>query len=161
MFKWIFILAAVPALVCAQMPRGMWWEGKVANDLNLTETQHKQIRQTIRDFRSRMVDQRTSVDKAEKDLEAVFNEDPVDQKKANDAIDRLAGARAELFKVTSQMDLKFRSILTAEQWKDLKTRMPQHGGPGGPGGRPNGKGGPPWPRDKGTTTTTPNQIPQK
>ena len=103
--------------------RGPWWEGALASDIKLTDAQRKQILQTRREFRGRMFDLRTAVDKAEADLSAAFNEDPVDQKKANEAIDRLVAVRGELFRATSQMDLRMRSILTVEQWQELQNRQ--------------------------------------
>ena len=44
----------------------------------------------------------------------------MDQTKANDAINQLAAARGELTKAVSQMDLKLRMILTAQQWQQLQ-----------------------------------------
>ena len=136
-----WLLLAIPALLCAQ-PRGPrpWWDGQIIKDLNLSDAQTKQIQQTVHDFRPRMMDLRAAVNKAEKDVETVFNEDPVDEVKANDAINRLAAARGELTKAVSQMDLKFRMTLTAQQWQDLKQR--QRGWPDRPGGR---RRGPPTP----------------
>jgi Spy/CpxP family protein refolding chaperone len=103
--------------------RGPWWEGALASDIKLTDAQRKQILQTRREFRGRMFDLRTAVNKAEADLSAAFNDDPVDQRKANEAIDRLVTVRGELFRATSQMDLRMRSILTAEQWQELQNRQ--------------------------------------
>jgi Spy/CpxP family protein refolding chaperone len=125
--------------------RGPWWEGALASDIKLTDAQRKQILQTRREFRGRMVDLRTAVDKAEADLSAAFNDDPVDQRKANEAIDRLVTVRGELFRATSQMDLRMRSILTAEQWQELQNRQRprpdrpnQRRFPGPPGATPTG-----------------------
>lgn len=133
--KPLLILLA-PVLLCAQ-PRGPrpWWDSEVSRQLNLSDAQLKQIRQTQRDFRPRMVELRDEVTKAESDVEAAFNEDPVDQNKANDAINRLATARGELTKAVSQMDLKLRMILTPEQWQQLKQYRPRPGA-GGRRGRP-------------------------
>ena|SRR5579862_1542840 len=124
-----WLIALAPVILLAQPPRGPrpWWEGDIAKDLNLTEAQTKQILQTRQEFRSRMLEVRAAVTQAEKDVDASFNEDPVDEAKANDAINRLATARAEATKAVSQLDLKFREILTAQQWQELKQRRP---GPG-------------------------------
>ncbi len=134
----IWCLLAIPALLCAQPrgPRPWFLDSEVTKDLNLSDAQTKQIQQTVRDFRPRMTDVRTAVNKAEKDVETVFNEDPVDEAKANDAINRLASARADLTKAVSQMDLKLRMTLTAQQWSDLKQR--QRVWPDRPGGRRRG-----------------------
>jgi Spy/CpxP family protein refolding chaperone len=127
---------AVPVLFCAhasaQPPRGPrpWWDGEVAKDLNLTDAQTKQIAQTRKDFRQRMFDVRSEVDKAESAVQAAFNQDPVDQVKANEAINQLAAARGEMTKAVSQMDLKLRMTLTADQWQQLqqKQRWPDRPG---------------------------------
>src|SRR5580704_16986280 len=131
-FRLILAGFALPALLCAQPPRGPrpWWDADVAKDLNLSETQTRQIVQTRRDFRQRMFDARGEVDKAEAAVEAAFNQDPVDQTKANEAINQHAAARGEMTKAVSQMDLKLRTILTADQWQELqqKQRWPDRPG---------------------------------
>ena len=130
------------ALAMAQPPgRDLppWWEAGVAKNLNLSDAQTKQLVQIRDEFRPRMRDARAAVLQAEKDVDASFNEDPVDQTKATDAINRLAAARAEATKAVSEMDLKFRMILTAQQWQELKQRQGLR--PGGRGRR----GGPPVP----------------
>src|SRR6185437_6344247 len=114
--KAAWILMALPVLLPAQPPRmpRPWWDHEVNSRLNLSEAQRAQIRQIQRDFRPRMVELRNAVTKADNDLKTAFNESPVDQAKANDAIDHLAAARADLTKAVSQMDLQLRMILTAE-----------------------------------------------
>lgn len=138
------LLLLVPALLCAQPMRGPrpWWDSEVTRELNLSDAQLKQIHQTQKDFRPRMRDLRDEVDKAEKDLDAIFNEETIDQAKANDAINRLATARGELTKAVSQMDLKLRMILTAQQWQDLKEKQRRPWPGGGRRGAPRGATGP-------------------
>jgi Spy/CpxP family protein refolding chaperone len=145
---------AIPMLLCAQPPRGPrpWWDSEVSRELNLTEAQTKQIHQTQKDFRPRMQELRTDVNKAETEMDALFNEDPIDQAKANEAINRLVAARAELTKAVSQMDLKLRMILTAQQWADLKEKQ-RRSWPGGPG---QGRHGP-----RGSSAPTGALNPQK
>lgn len=153
MVKWIFLAVSLPGLLCAQMPRGgVWWEGKVAQDLNLTEAQQKQIATIRKDYAGKVFDLREVVNKAEGDLEIIFDESPVDQHKANEAIERLSAARADLFRATSQFELKLRTVLTAEQWQEVKKRSPRGPGrgTGGPDGGPHRRGGPPL---KGPTPT--------
>ena len=148
----VLILAALalPVLLCAQPPRGPrpWWDAEVAKDLNLNDAQTKQIGQTMKDFRQRMFDLRAEVNKAESAVQAAFNQDPVDQVKANEAINQLAAARGEMTKAVSQMDLKLRMILTADQWQKLQQK--QHR-PDRPGMR---RRGPP-------DANTPTMSPQK
>jgi Spy/CpxP family protein refolding chaperone len=135
---WKRLLAAfafsllLPALVCAQGPRGggfpggfgmQWWDNPVANGLNLSESQNKQIRAIVAEYRSKLIDLRANEEKAQGDFQDVFNDAPADQRRANDAIDRLGNARGEMTKVISQMSLKMRNVLTAEQWQQLRERQ--------------------------------------
>jgi Spy/CpxP family protein refolding chaperone len=133
----LICLAAVPLL--AQGPRAMfqWWNSPMVRDLNLSSDQQQQIRSTLREYRDRVIDLRGAVDKAEGELEDAFNEERLDQRRANDAIDRLATARADMTRVISQMSLRLRGVLTPEQWRELQKRRQDRGpGPGmrrGPG----------------------------
>jgi Spy/CpxP family protein refolding chaperone len=136
--KLLLLMATLPLLLPAQSRRDLfpWWDSPLAHDLNLTDAQQKQIRATVKEYRDRLVDLRAAVEKADGDLKDVFNEDPVEQNKANAAIDRLASARGELTRTLSQMTLKLRTTLTAQQWQELQRRQlerPGFGVPGRPG----------------------------
>jgi Spy/CpxP family protein refolding chaperone len=155
--KWIFLAAFLPGLVCAQMQMGEVCpgRGRPSRVLDLSEVQQKQIEGICKDSFKKMSELRETWRKAEDELTAAFDESPVDQHKSNDAIEHLAAARLELFRATSQMDLKIRTVLTDEQWQELKKRERRL--PGRPGG-PNGgfrRGGP------GTKSTTTTTQPQK
>jgi Spy/CpxP family protein refolding chaperone len=120
-----------PVAVLAQGPRGgfagsigfQWWDSPVANGLNLSEAQNKQIHSIVAEYRSRLIDLRANEQKAQGDFEDIFNDAPADQKRANDAIDRLSNARAEMTKTISQMSLRMRNVLTSEQWAQLRERQ--------------------------------------
>ena len=154
MFRWLVVFAVLPVVthvaLWAQGPRPFpsererpWWDSPVVQDLNLTDAQQNEIRATVKEYRDRVVDIRKAIESADRDLEAVFNnENPVDQRKASEAIDRLAGARGDLTRALSQMSLKLRTVLTAEQWQELQRRQPGRLGPAlgrrrAPGERPN------------------------
>jgi Spy/CpxP family protein refolding chaperone len=148
----VLLIPMLAGLLQGQPPPGRgprpWWDSQIRQDLNLSDAQLKQIAQVRNEFRPRMQESRDAVNKAEADVEAAFNEDPVDQGKSNDAINRLAAARAESFKTVSQMELRMRMVLTPQQWQDLKEKQ-RRPWPGG------GRRGP-----RGPTSTT-NQNPQK
>jgi Spy/CpxP family protein refolding chaperone len=137
-------LLAVPLL--AQPPRAgfNWWESPLAGDINLSEDQRVKIRDTIREFRPKLIDLRAVMEKAEIETEEALNDDSFDQKRAADAIERLAAVRGDMTRVMSQMSIRLRSILTVEQWKELQKKrraMVRQGGqrPGmgqGPGPTP-------------------------
>jgi Spy/CpxP family protein refolding chaperone len=130
--RFLIFAILLPGLSLAQGPRGgglpgglgfQWWENPVANGLNLSEAQNKQIRSIVAEYRSKLIDLRANEEKAQGDFQDVFNDAPADQRRANDAIDRLGNARAEMTKVISQMSLKMRNVLTTEQWQQLRERQ--------------------------------------
>jgi Spy/CpxP family protein refolding chaperone len=155
MWKWMLLAVSLPALLSAQMmPLGgvCRQKFKPVQDLNLSEAQQKQIAGICKDSSKKVSDLRDSWNKAEEELRAAFDESPVDQAKSNIAIEHLTVARSDLFRATSQMEVKIRLVLTDEQWKELKKRDKRGGGPnGGPWRR----GGPPPP--KGPPPTTQNR----
>jgi Spy/CpxP family protein refolding chaperone len=120
----LLLWLALPALVCAQpRPANLgWWDNPVASGLDLTEAQERQIRDIVREYRDRMIDAQAAVEKAENDLEDVFNEPTVDQRRGSEAIARLVAARAAQTKVVSEMTLRLRAVLTAGQWQELQRR---------------------------------------
>jgi len=133
MFKWLWIAAVFPLVLSAQGGRTLfpWWDNPLSQGLNLTDAQRTQIAAVVKEYRNRLVDERAAVEKAEGELEDVFGEDTVDQRRAAEAIDHLTAARTELTKSLAQMSLRMRTVLTAQQWQDLQRR--QRGGPRGEG----------------------------
>ncbi len=128
----------LPVLLCAQPPhgRGPRIRPEVAKQLNLSDAQTHQMDQVNQEDRPRLFAVREEVNKAETAVDAAFNEDPMDPAKSNDAINRLAAARGELTRAVSQHDLKIRTILTTQQWQQLK--QIQHEPWPGRGGRHRG-----------------------
>jgi len=123
----ILILALLVAgCASAQMPKGFyaWWSKPIVKTLNLSPVQQRQIRQTIVQYRPKLIDIRAEVSKAEIDLQAQFDHDPVDPAKTNQAIERLIAARSDLTRTLSQMSLKLRTLLTESQWRELQRHRP-------------------------------------
>jgi Spy/CpxP family protein refolding chaperone len=134
--KWLLAAILVPGVLCAQAAapqapirqqgpawwESAWWNGPLVQNLDLSETQRKDIRNTVREYRGHLLDLREAAQRTDDDLDALLNASPVDRRKATEAIDRLANARAELTRTLSQMTLRLRSILTDEQWQQLQQR---------------------------------------
>ena len=107
----------VPGVLCAQAVRqgpawweSAWWNGPLVQNLDLNDAQRKDIRVTVREYRGHLLDLREAVQRTDSDLETILNASPVDQRKATEAIDRLANARAELTRTLSQMTLRLRGM---------------------------------------------------
>ncbi|HEX4595014.1 MAG TPA: periplasmic heavy metal sensor [Bryobacteraceae bacterium] len=127
MRRYVILAILLSGSLCAQMPKSLyaWWSKPViAKQLNLTNVQRQQIRATVLQYRPHLIDVRAEVNKAEIDLQAQFDHDPVDQAKANQAIERLIAARTDLTRTLSQMSLKLRTVLTEQQWRDLERLRP-------------------------------------
>lgn len=116
------LLCGLPLL--AQPPRGFfaWWDSPIVRDLNLSEDQQKQIKASVREFRSKLIDLRANAEKAEAEMEEAFNDEPFDQRRATEAVDRVVTARGELTRGLSMMGVRLRSTLTPEQWRELQKR---------------------------------------
>jgi len=131
MFRSIILTLLLCGSLCAQMPKSFyaWWSRpEIRRDLRLTNEQQREIQVTVKQFRPRLIDIRAEVDKAEIDLEAQFDHDPVDVAKANQAIEHLIAARSDLTRTLSQLSLKLRAVLNQQQWQQLQRLRPFQGG---------------------------------
>lgn len=124
MIRVMALILAVSSMASAQLPRGFfpWWDQPIAKDVNLSESQQAQIKAAVREYRTKLIEQRAALEKAEVELQYLFDDDSVDPKRANQAIEDLANARLNLTRTFSQLFLKVRLILTPQQWHDLQKR---------------------------------------
>ena len=123
------------AAVSAQMPKGIyaWWSRpQIARDLNLSPSQREQIRATVQQYRPHLLNVRIAVNQAEQALADQFNRNPVDPPKTNEAIERLVDARSDLTRTLTQLSLKLRLVLNAQQWEELQRRRPVQGNESAP-----------------------------
>jgi Spy/CpxP family protein refolding chaperone len=140
-------LLLAPAMLAQGPPMGFfpWWEGPIAAELNLTDAQKQQVESIQREYRSKMIDGRGEVTKAELTLDDAMNAEPFDLRKATEAANKASDARNDLTRNLSQMSLRLRAVLTKEQWQKTRARSQRPGfGGGGPGPRfegGRGKGG--------------------
>jgi Spy/CpxP family protein refolding chaperone len=122
----LFVLG-LPLL--AQQPRNFfaWWSSPVVKDMNLSADQTHQIQTIVREYRTKLIDQRAAVEKAEVELEDCYNDDAFDLRRSSDAMERLITARGELTRNLTQMSLRLRALLTADQYRELQKRRPRPG----------------------------------
>ncbi len=110
----------------AQAPPGFfnWWDSPIANDLNLTEDQKKQIRSIVQEYRDRLIDQRAALQKAEMQFADLFAEESPNPARVDSVIEQLVAARSDLTRTMSRMTLRLRAVLTPEQFRELQKRRP-------------------------------------
>ncbi len=120
-------LTLAGASLLAQPPRGFfpWWDSPMVRDINLTEDQRRQVQQVVRDYRGKLIDARAAVEKAEGDVEDLFNDDQLDARRASEMVDKLVASRGEMTRAFAQMSLKLRTVLTPQQWRELRRRQSQ------------------------------------
>jgi len=126
-----FILCLASVVLLGAQPGGQappppppiaWWDNPVANGLELTDAQKDQVNVIRKQHNDRLLQRREAVDRAERELDAVFNSATADRERARVAIDQLASARGELTREVSWMMLRMRGVLTFDQWKMLEAR---------------------------------------
>ena len=102
-----------------------WWDQPVVRDLGLSDEQNKQIRATVAESRDRLIQLRGAVDSAEAVLRDAMDEDKVDSRRAQAAIEKVVTTHAEMMRAVAEMSLKLRVILTSAQWQELQRRESQ------------------------------------
>jgi Spy/CpxP family protein refolding chaperone len=149
------LMALTVGAIFAQAPRPplatqYWWRNSVTvKSLDLSDAQTKQLNQIQQSYVSRLMDLQTAVNNADRNLEEVFRQATIDDLKAETARDQYANARDNMTRELTEMSLKMRRVLTAEQWGQLESM--QNGRGGGRGGQGRGRRGPPT---SGTNTTS-------
>ena len=110
---------------------GAWWKNsKVAEKLNLTDAQIKQLEDTFFQHKMKLIDIGAAVEKSDMKLQQMLDADTVDESAVNAQVDQVLAARGQMEREFTTMNLNFRKILTPEQWKQLRA-MHGDGGPGG------------------------------
>ena len=131
---------------------GAWWKNSdVAQKLNLTDSQIKQLEDTFYQHRLKLVDIGAEMQKADMKLQNMLDADTVDESAVNAQVDQVLAARGKMEREFTNMNLNFRKILTPDQWKQLRSIQgpPMHDRifmrHMGPGERGNTTGGGPGP----------------
>jgi Spy/CpxP family protein refolding chaperone len=127
-------------------PFGAWWKNPdVVQKIGLTDDQSQRIDKVFQDFRAKLVDLHSNLQKQEEQLKPLVDADSPDDGAVMAQVDRVAQARVALEKANAQMMLAIRHVLTSDQWEKLKERSPgrRHWGerPDGPPQKPGGDGG--------------------
>lgn len=100
---------------------GAWWKnGKVAEKLNLTDSQIKQLEDTFYQHRMKLIDYTAEMQKADLALKQNLDGDNLNESQVNSLVDAVLAARGKVEREFTTMQLDFRKILSNEQWKQLR-----------------------------------------
>jgi len=102
-----------------------WWDQPIVQDLGLSDEQNKKIRAIVSESRNRLIQLRSEADKAEAALQGIMDEERVDSRRGEEAIEQVVATRADMMRAVAQMSLRLRAILTSAQWQLLQKRESQ------------------------------------
>lgn len=146
--------------------RGWWNSPKMVESLKLTDDQRKAMDGIMLDHRTKLIDLRANLDKAELAMQPLMGADTPNDAAIIAQIDKVVQARGDLERANARFLLAIRDKLTPDQWKQLRalrdeSRMhrgqrpewrrdgrgpgPGPGGPGPDGSSPAGPGPGPGP----------------
>jgi TonB family protein len=101
---------------------GKWWKNsQIVKQLRLKEFQVAQIEQIFMSHQDKLVSAKVELEKRELQLKTLMQADPMQEVQAQNAIEQVAMARAELEKAKAFMMLSIRKNLSKEQWNKLDT----------------------------------------
>lgn len=101
---------------------GSWWKNsELAQKLNLSDQQKQQLEKTFLDYRLKLVDLRADVEREELKLQPLMDADTLNEAQISSQLDTLLAARMKLEKTNAMMNVSMRKVLTAEQWKQLRS----------------------------------------
>ena len=101
---------------------GSWWKNsELAEKLKLTDQQKQQLEQTFLDYRLKLVDLRADVERQELKLQPLMDADQLNESQISSQLDTLLAARMKLEKTNAMMNVSMRKVLTADQWKQLRS----------------------------------------
>ena len=126
---------------------GRWWDNpNVAQQVGVTDDQKKKLDDIFQQHKLQLIDLKAAVEKQQAIMQPLIEAEQPDEAKILSQIDAIAQARANLEKDYARMLFSMRTVLTADQWKKLRTmaqdRMGQRDGMRKWGRRPDGRSGP-------------------
>ncbi|HWE52773.1 MAG TPA: periplasmic heavy metal sensor [Bryobacteraceae bacterium] len=117
---------------------GKWWTNPaVIRALALSKDQQRGIEDVFQQNRLKLIDLSAALEKAEATLEPMLAAEHPQDSAVLVQIDKIADARAALEKANARMLYRFRTLLSAEQWKQFQALSA-----GGEFGPPRDRGGP-------------------
>jgi len=109
----------------SSLAHGQWWQSKELKEkAKLTETQIKEMDNIFNTYRQQRIDLSAKAQKSRLEVNNLLAREKLDQKKIDEASDKLIAARQQMFKEMVNMKLKIRGHLTPEQIRMLLAEDP-------------------------------------
>ncbi|MDX1775585.1 MAG: periplasmic heavy metal sensor [Desulfobulbales bacterium] len=119
----LFAVVFMPSILLAQeMMPGKWWHDKaIVNELQLTDSEKKELDRKYIENRRKMIDLKSQIEKNRFELDLLLGMEDLDKEKAMEYYDNLERARSELSKQRFEMLMGVRETIGAERFQELKS----------------------------------------
>jgi Spy/CpxP family protein refolding chaperone len=116
-----------------------WKDPKICELLGLSNDQIKSLEDLEYSFREQVITQEVDIKKAHMQLERLVDQPSASDQEVTKAAAKVADLQGKMFVAHTEHQQKIKKVLTADQWKKLKSLpppMPPGQGPGCPRGGP-------------------------
>jgi Spy/CpxP family protein refolding chaperone len=104
------------------IPSGKWWYNqKVVQNLNLTQSEIHQLDELYVDSHRRLIELKNTVEREQFELDTLLGEKTVDDAKVRQQFKRLERARTDLADERLRFVIRVREIIGADRFQQLKT----------------------------------------
>jgi Spy/CpxP family protein refolding chaperone len=104
------------------IPSGKWWYNqKVVQNLNLTQSEINQLDELYVDSHRRLIELKNTVEREQFELDTLLGEKTVDDAKVRQQFKRLERARTDLADERLRFVIGVREIIGADRFQQLKT----------------------------------------
>lgn len=104
------------------IPSGKWWYNqKVVQNLNLTQSEIHQLDELYVDSHRRLIELKNTVEREQFELDTLLGEKTVDDAKVRQQFKRLESARTDLADERLRFIIRVREIIGADRFQQLKT----------------------------------------
>jgi len=104
------------------IPSGKWWYNqKVVQNLNLTQSEIRQLDQLYVDSHRRLIELKNAVEREQFELDTLLGKKTVDDAKVRQQFKRLESARTDLADERLRFVIRVREIIGPDRFQQLKT----------------------------------------
>jgi len=104
------------------IPSGKWWYNqKVVQNLNLTQSEIHQLDELYVDSHRRLIELKNTVEREQFELDTLLGKKTVDDTKVRQQFNRLESARTDLADERLRFVIRVREIIGADRFQQLKT----------------------------------------
>ena len=104
------------------MPSGKWWYNqKIVQNLNLTQSEIHQLDQLYVDSHRRLIELKSAVEREQFELDNLLNKKTVDDAQVRKQFKRLESARSDLADERLRFVIGVREIIGPDRFQQLKT----------------------------------------